>query len=209
MLRCHMTAEPAEFDTKVRTPGKAWLRKNSGGKKRPVAYWRRCDIELAKAFDDRCAYTAMFLGAPGTVDHFVSIDENRALAYEWSNYRYAAGWVNSKKQKVASREILDPFEVQDDWFELLLPSLQLQVSPHCPAAYRARAERTLEALGLGHHEKILRIRQAWLKQYEKGTLTLEALDRMAPLLARAIRKKGNSDVARGTRGGRRGGGGKK
>ena len=46
-----------------------------------------------------CAYSAMYESV-GTVDHFVSFHEDRSKAYEWGNYRYSAGWVNSSKQNV-------------------------------------------------------------------------------------------------------------
>lgn len=45
----------------------------------------------------RCGYSAMFEPV-GTVDHFVSVDEDMQLAYDWGNYRYASGWINSSKQ---------------------------------------------------------------------------------------------------------------
>lgn len=130
----------------------------------------------------------MFLSAPGTVDHFVSIKENRGLAYEWSNYRYASGWINSRKQALRSGEVLDPFHVGDDWFELLLPSLQLRVSERCPPKQRALAENTLVALGLRDDERVLRYRREWLVEYERGEIDLDYLARKAPLLARAVQQ---------------------
>ncbi len=188
MVRCNPVDEPADFDQKVRRPGRAWLRKSRGRTARPPAYWRQCNAQLATAFEQRCAYTAMFLGAPGTVDHFVSIDEDRSLSYEWSNYRYASAWMNSRKQAVRSTEILDPFRIGDDWFELLLPSLQLRVSEKCPSRQRALAENTLKALGLRDDERVLRYRRQWLAEYECGDIDLDYLETKAPLLARAVRR---------------------
>jgi len=46
----------------------------------------------------------------GTVDHFVSCNEDRQQAYEWSNYRYVEGWFNSSKSKRLSSQLLDPFD---------------------------------------------------------------------------------------------------
>ncbi len=130
----------------------------------------------------------MFLGAPGTVDHFVSIDEDRTLAYEWSNYRYASGWINSRKQALRSGEVLDPCQIGDDWFELLLPSLQLRVSARCPRGQRALAENTLKALGLRDDERVIRYRREWLVEYERGEIDLDYLARKAPLIARAVQQ---------------------
>jgi len=188
VVRCIPAAEPADFEQEVRGPGRAWLRKHRGRTTRPPPYWRHCHAQLAAAFEERCAYTAMFLGAPGTTDHFVSIDENRALAYEWSNYRYASAWINSRKQALSSKELLDPFRVGDGWFELLLPSLQLRVSERCPSSQRALAENTLKVLGLRDDERVLRYRRQWLVEYECGDIDLDYLEKKAPLIARAVRR---------------------
>ena len=102
--------EPEVFDKIVRQPGNRWLSKHGDG--RPPAYWTKVREALAEGFHDRCAYSAQQLNTPGTVDHFISIDEDRDKAYEWSNYRYAASWINSCKLSVRSTELLDPFEVQ-------------------------------------------------------------------------------------------------
>jgi hypothetical protein len=46
------------------------------------------------------------------------------LAYEWSNYRHAIGRVNGCKGNLDDL-VLDPFEVEDDWFAIQIPDLQL------------------------------------------------------------------------------------
>ncbi|MBF0285830.1 MAG: hypothetical protein HQL51_15380 [Magnetococcales bacterium] len=117
--------EPADFDAKVRKLGSRWLDRHPDAPARPKDYWKKCRIDLAKGFHHLCAYGAMFEPA-GTVDHFISISQNRELAYEWCNYRYASGWINSSKQNPGG--ILDPFLVQEGWFEIILPSLQLRIT---------------------------------------------------------------------------------
>ncbi|QAT88871.1 hypothetical protein EJ065_7347 [Corallococcus coralloides] len=188
MIRCVPGSEPEDFDSRVRTPGRGWLRRNPESPIRPPAYWRRCNAQLAEAFFERCAYTAMYLGAPGTVDHFISIDEDRRLAYEWTNFRYSAGWLNSRKQALVSARLMDPFEIEDGWFALLLPSLQLQVTERCPPRLRERAVETLRLLGLDHDERVIRYRRQWLEEYERRRVTLDYLEDKAPLVARAVRE---------------------
>lgn len=188
VVPCSPADEPAEFVAKVRRPGRKWLRDNPRHPGRPPAYWRACNPELAEAFEQRCAYTAMFLGAPGTADHFVSLDEDRNLAYEWSNLRYSAAWLNSRKQDLKSSLLLDPFEVGQGWFERHLPSLQLQVSSRCPSRYRQRAKDTLRLLGLDHDERVVRYRRQWLREYEERDISLDYLERKAPLVAQAVRR---------------------
>lgn len=66
--------------------------------------------------------------AEGAVEHFLSKKNRPDLAYEWSNYRYIAGSVNGSKG-THDDKVLDPFEVQNGWFEVLVPSMQLVVTP--------------------------------------------------------------------------------
>lgn len=122
----------------------------------------------------------------GTVDHFVSCNEDRAKAYEWSNYRYASAWLNSSKQRLISTEILDPYLVEDGWFKIILPSLQLVLSETVPEALRAKAEFVLERLHLRDDERVIRQRREYYRMYQAGELSLDGLARMAPLIARAV-----------------------
>jgi hypothetical protein len=187
VIRVERAAEPPDFDVRVRRPGQAWLaRSDTTG---TPGYWRRAARDLRKAFKDRCGYTAMWLSSPGTADHFVSRDEDRSRAYEWGNFRYASAWINSSKSALCSDQVLDPFEVGDDWFEIILPSCQMIMTERCPAEYRERARNMLVRLRLGHDEDIVSYRQEWYEMYCEGELTLEGLARKAPLLARAIRKR--------------------
>lgn len=154
---------------------------------RPRDFWSPFKGQLADAFAQLCAYSCLFEPV-GTVDHYLSFRERRDLAYEWSNYRFASQWINSSKQ-AADDAVLDPFEVGDDWFELLLPSLQLVASDRIPPAERARAEKTLERLHLRDDERVVRQRSEWYRMYNEGEVSLDGLRKKAPLLARAIEKQ--------------------
>ena len=189
MIRFDRIPEPPNFDTRARQPGLKWIR-NHPEAKRPPPYWRPFKPELAAGFKQLCAYTAMYEPV-GTVDHFVSIDADKSLAYEWNNYRFAASWVNSSKQTADA--ILDPFEVEDDWFEILLPSLPLVLSDNIPPEHQARAAYTLERLHLRDDERVLRQRREWYRMYQTGELGLEGLGKKAPLIARAVDKQAKAD----------------
>lgn len=164
------------------------LAKHPASKRLP-GYWREFTSDLATGFADRCAYGAMWV-SDGTVDHFISVDEDRSLAYEWGNYRFCSGWLNSVKQNVPSARLLDPFEVQPDWFRISLPSLQLEIAAdRIPAAALQRAKDTIERLHLRDDERIIRQRQAWYAMYTSGELTLAGLEKKAPLIAAAVRRQ--------------------
>ncbi len=107
MMRFERVHEPDGFKDK-REQGSKWLAKNASG--RPPDKWSTFRSHLADGFHDLCGYSAMY-EPNGTIDHFVSCDEDRTRAYDWSNYRYIAGWLNSSKKNLPSTDVLDPFEV--------------------------------------------------------------------------------------------------
>lgn len=145
---------------------------------------------MRAAFRNLCAYSAVETFT-GVVDHYRSCKNARHLAYEWGNYRYCLDKIN-KLKAVHDERILDPFEVQDDWFEILLPSMQLVLTDRVPPEQRDRAEFTLRQLQLRggrEDEWIVQLRQSWYQRYLNNRVGLEDLDELAPLIARAIRKQ--------------------
>jgi hypothetical protein len=187
MIGVARAPEPSAFDERVRKPGLRWLTKGTNGP--APSYWRRAARDLRRAFHERCGYTAMWLSTPGTVDHFISADEDPSLLFEWTNFRYAAAWVNSRKGALRADQVLDPFEVGEGWFEIQLPSCELVMTERCPPEYRARPETMLARLGLARSEDVIAYRLEWYRMYAEGEITLEGLERKAPLIARAIREQ--------------------
>lgn len=187
-----LMVEPDEFDATCRKKGAQWIvdhpkASRKPGKTRPKDLWTPFKPKLADAFHDLCAYGAMYEPF-GTVDHFLPIDADETLAYEWGNYRFASGWINSSKNKALT--ILDPLEVREGWFEILLPSLQLVVVPErVPEPLRELAVYTLTRLHLRDDERILRQRRKWYHLYQVGKLTLEGLHDVAPMIASAVEKQ--------------------
>jgi hypothetical protein len=185
VIRFITPEEPDEFDDKARTPGNAWLAAHPTG--RPTDLWTAFKKELADGFNGLCAYSAMYEPV-GTVDHYLSCDNHRDQAYEWSNYRFASGWINSSK-RTEDEKILDPFLVKDGWFEVILPSLQLVMTDAVPNHDKARAKHTLKRLHLSNDERVIRQRREWYRMYQDGELTLVGLEKKAPLIARAVKKQ--------------------
>lgn len=187
MIPVAAVPEPETFEARARRPGNAWLAANPEAKPVP-GLWRAFTGDLAAGFDGRCGYAAMLDPTGGTVDHYLSTENHRRLAYEWSNYRFASAAVNSSK-KDADDSVLDPFEVGAGWFEISLPSLQLLLTDRVPESHRAKAEFTLKRLQLRDGERVLRWRRSWLELYERGELSLGGLRRVAPLLAEAVERQ--------------------
>lgn len=187
MRRFAPVSPPPDWETTVLEPGFEWLEKNRNAR-RPRDLWSDYREDLAsRGFNDLCGYTVMYT-PNGTVDHFVSWSEIRGtpraqMAYEWSNLRYAAGWFNSARKSMV---VPDPHRVEDDWFELLLPSLQLVATDRVPATEKTAVNNALR--WLMKDQRVIRQRRKWFELYRSRKLSLEGLDEVAPLISRALRK---------------------
>lgn len=186
MMRFAPIPKPPTFAERVEKPGEAWLREHPEAH-RPRDYWSPFKAILAEGFRDLCAYSCLYEPV-GSVDHFVSFNEDPSRAYDWFNYRYAASWINASKQNCPVNQLLDPFEIGDSWFEILLPSLQLVVSDQVDPLFRDRAEFVLTRLHLRDDERVIRQRRSWYALYQEGKLTLDGLRERAPLIAAAVEK---------------------
>jgi hypothetical protein len=188
VIRVERTKEPGSFDSKCRQPGKAWLNANPGRDPHRNPLWSQFRDQLREAFSLRCGFLAMRIQR-GTVDHWLSVRTARDLSYEWSNYRFVDGAINSAKKPSWEGKLVDPFEVEADWFEILLPSLQLKLVADLEESLRARVEFTLDKLHLRDGEDVIQLRREWLKLYERKSLSLSGLYEVAPLIARAVAKR--------------------
>jgi len=192
MIRVDEPDEPEGFDGHVRQPGRAWLAEREG---RPIRYprtfwneWRPCRERLEQAFGYRCGYAACWIPG-GQVEHFESwkrcdADDRRHMAYEWSNYRWILPQLNGRK---GTQELLDPYEVVDEWFELDLVSLNLDLTAQVPEDKRELAERTMNTLGLRRDPLLLKLREEALEMFAEGT-SMAYLERFSPLVARALKR---------------------
>lgn len=188
MMSFTLQKEPDDWAKRCRQRGRQWL-KNHPGYDRPNDYWTEFESDLRRAFRNMCSYCAMFV-PKADMDHFIPIaylkkNGNDELAYEWSNFRYALGFFNPRKHDCL---VLDPFEVKDDWFEITLPSLQLELTNRVPKRKRKKAEFTLERLDLQHGEVVIRYRGELFEMYRHHKLPLEGLRDFAPQIAQAVER---------------------
>lgn len=183
--------EPDEFNDRARQPGNNWLAQNTDPGKRPPDKWSPFRRYLIDGQNRLCAYGAMLCVPDGQVDHFLSIANYRHLAYEWSNYRYSSGLLNNLKDN-HDDAILDPYEIENGWFEIILPSLQLICTGNVPLRLRHKASETLRLLKLRDDERILRWRRSIYAEFESGRMGLEMLRAWAPLIAEAVEKQNAS-----------------
>lgn len=189
MIRVARHPPPVHFEREVREPGLRWLENpNNRSKSRPSNFWKHCRDDLERQFESRCGYAATW-SPSGQTDHFVSWSRCKRCnehhrAYEWENLRWIAPELNSLK---SDHEILDPFEVQDEWFEIHLPSLRLRMTDAVPLEHRELAATTLRVLKLESGPLVRKWRQEELRLFASGT-SLSEIMRRTPLLGRAFEK---------------------
>lgn len=187
MIRVTQKPEYPDFDAQVRQPGAVFLSNcpnPSSDQFRKKNYWSRAASELHAAYDGVCAYTAVRLPQQGSIDHFKPKTTFPNLAYEWSNFRLATGRVNSAKGSKA--EVLDPFEIEDDWFYLNIPECLMQPNPTLQRDLRVRINATINSLRLNDDDHYVQDRCDTLMEYASGDVTLGFLQRRYPFLAKEV-----------------------
>jgi hypothetical protein len=191
LIRVNQQPEYPAFNSQVRQPGAIFLAtcpNPTSEQFRKKNYWNRAAKELHAAYDGVCAYTATYLPDSGSVDHFVPKTVNPAAAYDWNNFRLASGRVNSCKGN--QTDLLDPFLVDNEWFELAVPSCLLKANATLSRELRVRINSTINALRLNDDDYYVQERCNILIDYAKKEITLNFLRRRYPFLAKEIERQG-------------------
>lgn len=197
MIPVRPAPEPADFDHKVRAKGLAWLKAKSlplqGNLPRgtkPYPYWRACLSDLYRSYHRICAFVAMEIppvtGAP-SADHFVAKSQDAARIYEWTNYRLACAKMNSRKRDFA--DVLDPFEIAEDTFFLILATGEIRPYPDLDPDLAAMAIATIQRLDLDDQE-CRNQRSAWFSDYLSGQITEAYLRAKSPFVWREVVRQG-------------------
>ncbi|NLR98873.1 hypothetical protein HGP17_18810 [Rhizobium sp. P38BS-XIX] len=178
------------FDSEVRKRGAAFLAtcpKPTSKQFKKNNFWNKAVRELHEAYSGICAYTAMYLPEQGTVDHFLPKAGDNGhphLAYEWQNFRLAGGRVNTSKGD--SIDIVDPFEVQDDWFFMDVPACLLRPNPGLGKDLKRKIAGTINALRLNQDDNYVQERCNILIAYAQHDISLNFMERRYPFLAKEI-----------------------
>lgn len=211
MMHVTQVAEPADFDDKVRQPGLRWLCEKLGGERtsrtgRPVKplelgkplvatrlrdYWTACLPDLEREYGV-CAYACLKIReGGGTVDHFeckdrcLADDAKRGRIYEWDNFRYAFWRVNQHK---GTRDVLDPFKVNNDWFALEFVGLTVHPRGSLPVSIRGDILKTIEFAGL-NNPWLVRLRSEYFEDWRTRRTTFDYLVEYAPFIASEISRQ--------------------
>lgn len=193
-----MAPEPSDFDSKVRRPGEAFLQRcpNPTGKDfRKRNYWKKILPQLRSAYRNICAYSACWIPAQGTVDHFRPKSTMPSLAYEWSNYRLSMDKINSYKAE--SDDIADPFSIQENWFALDFTSFYVTVGEDLCAEEHDLVEYTIQVLRLNADDSLVDWRFSVVQSYSWGHTTFDYLLTYFPFIARELRRQQLEETIKG------------
>lgn len=206
--------EPRDFDAKVRRPGMQWLHERLGGERTPrvgapvkplapgvdlratdiMAYWTACLPDL-RALYRVCSYAGLKIREGGeSVDHFECKERclrdptKHALIYEWRNFRYAFLPINRYR---GTRQVLDPFEVQADWFALEFVGLSVHPRSHLGEPTLGRVRDTIRFAGL-NEPWLLRLRAEYFDAWRTRQISETWLRECAPFIAAEIDRQGVS-----------------
>ena len=204
--------EPPAFDSKVRQPGLRAIAELAGEKPDPprtagrpckkVAasrdkipagkfppYWRKVLGDLMENYQQICAYLCLYIprgtGAP-SVDHAVAKSQKWDQVYEWSNYRLACSLMNTRKG--AAADVLDPFEIGEDWFALELVGFQVLPGDGLSDEVTGAVTNTIERLRL-NDLACCGVREEYAERYWNGVFPFDHLMQQAPFVARELQRQ--------------------
>lgn len=212
MIRIMLATEPDGFDSAVRQPGLRSLAEKVGEKPLPrkpgrpfqkIAdsrdkippeefkdYWREAIPHMMTAYKQICAYSCFRIhritGA-ASIDHMAPKSRRWDQVYEWSNYRLASSRMNARKNNF--EDILDPFEIQEGWFQLEDFGYGIRANPGLPQQLVDRIKDTISRLKLDdeyHREQ----REEDANQYLDGHWSYAELVRQSPFVASELRRQG-------------------
>ncbi|MCP4663974.1 MAG: hypothetical protein GY856_51990 [bacterium] len=193
MIHVEPQPEPSDFDAKVRRRGLQFLSRHpepSTSGWRNHDYWRKILPALYEAYHRICAYSCHWI-PPDTggrsVEHFLPKTKYPDRAYEWSNYRLVCLTLNGRKGD--HEDVLDPFVVEDGWFVLDFPSLQIKPSADLDMPSRRRVQTTIERLCLNDEGTCLRNRSYYIRDYCQGEINFSHLRRCAPFVAMELERQ--------------------
>lgn len=194
MIRVKQRPEPRapgfDFHARVRVPGEAWLKANPSAAVDLPPLWREAMPSLRAAYKGLCAYFCVYVHpvtGGGSTDHFVPKSQDRSVAYEWDNYRFACARMNSRKHDAG--DVLDPFDLTDGCFVLVFTTMQVKAAPGLAPEVLRRVKATIQRLNLNSPE-CMEERQGHWDNYDKHGLSADRLMEFAPFIVMEAARQG-------------------
>jgi len=193
MIRVTLITPPADYETKVKLPGTAFLAVNpnpSGNDWKTHEYWRDIHDYLYDGHQGICAYCASWsprrAAKPNdaqatSVDHYIPKSLDPQLAYEWSNFRLCRLRLNHRKGDF--QDVLDPCAVSNAWFTLNMRTFFIRPAPGLPGPIHGSVTATIDRLELNKDRDYVNQRVAVIRSYTLGEASIEQLRIRYPFIA--------------------------
>jgi hypothetical protein len=202
MIRVSLPPPPAHYLAQVRQPGLTFLAANPNPTSKEWArhrYWQNIHGDLYAWHKGVCVYCASWTPHPRhravdhtSIDHFVPKSVNRALAYEWSNFRLVRSKLNNRKDNF--QDVLDPITLQPGWFRLNFTTFLLEPDATLNANGRLQVAATIQRLQLNRDLAYVNERARVTYRYAAGKMTFVDIQRLYPFIASEMQAK-NFDVS--------------
>jgi len=204
MIKLILADEPPEFDAIVRQPAYEECKKLNialdAKKPRGVdlpPYWTRMSKQIHKIYKGVCAYQGMrfaYYSGASTTDHFIAKSKAKTvkLAYEWTNYRLSSLGANRVKN---TRIVLDPCQIEDDWFFLNLTTGEISESKNVDKKLQRRIAQTITFLKLNDEELCEDRRVRW-EQFLNREIAIKILENDYPIVYRQALLQKRIDTSR-------------
>jgi hypothetical protein len=189
LIKVDLQPEPNDFDVKVRLNGQSFLAttpRPRGKQWKNKEFWREAISDMTAAYQSICAYSSLWIKPDQpTIDHYISRDENPALAYEWENFRLARWRINTRKRN--HKDVLDPFNVGENWFELDFTTFGIKPNSEIEDVNIKKAvQDTIDRLELDNID-YREARESWFNAFRNNIAELE---KKAPFIAYEMKRQG-------------------
>ncbi len=198
MIRVMLPQPPAEYESRVKARGEAFLRRcpsPSQAEWRKHRYWQQVHTYLYNELQGICSYSASWTPRKNppadtdqtSIDHYVPKAVDASQAYEWNNFRLCRSRLNQRKGK--HRDVLDPCATGDDWFIINFTTFRIEPDPGCPPGRKAKVLATICRLELNQDRDYVYERIRVIRYYVQGHMALGDLVRKYPFIAQQMTKQ--------------------
>lgn len=194
MIRVVEPSVAPNYENDVRIPGAALLAVTpfpTSADFKAHRYWSRIHQYLYDSCAGICSYCASWIPRAtnpvsdhhSSVDHFLAKTHFPELAYDWKNFRLSRRDVNENKDDDC--DIVDPYAIEDGWFQLDFLSCRIKADPQRNPILRQRLTHTIRVLKL-NEVPIIDERTLVVGNFAHDRITPADLQRLYPFVAKEI-----------------------
>lgn len=196
MIKVRLAVEPKNFVELVQKPGKKFIATNPEPTQKQWKqnnYWVRIAKDIHRTYSGVCAYYCQYIPkvtGSKTIEHFKPKSKHPNQAYIWSNYRLVCGMMNGRKGN--NEDVLDPFDIEDDWFIINFNTYMVEPSELVDTQTKSRIDKTIRRLNLNDDECVEGRMEALERFADRGDI--KYLDFWVPFIAKELRRQELVDV---------------